>query len=123
MFIPMVISAFVLPKLKVGSMTEVWELPKHTFYFSRPVLRLIGSILVGTSLAAATLACLIGGIHLPETMVFLPTTIAFVYSANNRLRRHPMSEFAMSIPLPYPLGCPMRRTKLVWPIGARTTGN
>ena len=117
MFIPLIIFAMVLPKLKVGFMATSWQLPKNTFACSRPLLRLIGSCLVGNSIGTAILAGVVGGLYLPATAIMLPTTVAYIYSAHQRLQRHPMSEFAMPLQLPYPFGRPMRRSKLRWPIG------
>ena len=116
MLMPSIIFAIVLPKLKVGFMATAWQLPKNTFVFSRPLLRFAGSWMLGSSIATAILACVIGGPNLPILLVLLPTTISFLYSAGQRMRRHPMSEFAMPIPLPYPFVGSMRRTRHRWPI-------
>ena len=117
MLIPSIIFAMILPKLKVGFMATAWQLPKNTFVCSRPLLRLIGSWLVGNSIGTAILAGFVGGLHLPVIAISLPTTIAYLYSAHQRIQRHPMSEFAMPIPMPYPFSRPMRWTSLRSPFG------
>lgn len=113
--IPSTAFAFVLPHLKVGFMASVWQLPKNTFLLSRPLLRLIGSSLVGNLLGMIILAFLIGDLHLQGVVLLLPATIVYIYSAGRRLQKHPNSEFAMPM-LPYPFGGSMRQTKIRWPI-------
>ena len=117
MMIPSIVFAIALPRLKVGFMTTAWRLPYHTFMCSRPLLRLIGSSLVGNLAGTIALAFLVADIHLPILVLVAPTAIAFVYSACQRFQKHPNSEFAMPLPLPYPFGRRMRLAKNRLPVG------
>jgi hypothetical protein len=38
MLIPSLIFAYVLPKMRVGSISRYWHVPRHTYLLSRPLL-------------------------------------------------------------------------------------
>lgn len=112
MIVPSILYAVAFPHIKVGFMARVWHLPKQTYLVSRNLLRLVGSSLLGQLIGTAVLAVFIQGLFLEMLALLVPTSIAFVYSAGRRLRKHPNSEFALSFPLRRPLSRSRRRRKV-----------
>ena len=86
--IPSIVFAVLLPRLKVGFMATAWRLPKNTLVCSRPLLRLVGSGMVGKLIGNSLLSLLVVVPHLPAAAIILPTTIAFFFSAHQRLQKH-----------------------------------
>lgn len=93
--VPSIFFVAIVAHLKVGPMASVWRMPKHTFLFSRTLLRLIGSCLIGNLFATTLLSFSMGGFFIPILLFVLPVSTVFVYSTSKRFQRHPKTEFTM----------------------------
>ena len=108
--VPATIFAWFLPRMDAGPMQEVWRLPKNAFLLNRTLVRICGSTLIGMAISYSILAFSKGGMFVPLAVLNLFSAVAFNLSASKRMRRHPKSEFAMPLPLPYPFTS-MRKNK------------
>lgn len=82
---------------------DSWHVPRHTLLMPRWLVCLIGTQMIGISLATLTLA-IVSDIRYGLLWVMQTAgAIAFVVSANRRFARHPKTEFVMRSPFPFPL--------------------
>lgn len=95
MLIPSLIFAYVLPKLRVGSMSRYWHLPRHTYILSRPLLCLLGTSMTGTAIGTAAVGSVAGWATFAQGFLLSLNALVFLYSANERCQRPAASEFTM----------------------------
>ena len=60
MLIPSLVFAYALPKLRVGSMSRWWHVPRNTYVLSRPLLCFLGTSMTGTALGATVVGLVAG---------------------------------------------------------------
>ncbi len=109
MALPSAVFAFSLPHLTVGPMTSMWRVPRSTYLLSRPMLRLIGTAMIGSLIGIAILAPFSDATCWIILAGFAPSVVLHIVSATRRFRRHSISEFVTPSPFPYPLRRRMRR--------------
>ena len=95
MLIPSLIFAYALPKIRVGSMSRYWHVPRHTFVLSRPLLCLLGTSMTGTAIGTAAVGLIAGWGTFAHGFITSLNALVFLYSANQRCQRPAASEFTM----------------------------
>lgn len=84
-----------LPHASVWPMGKLFRVPSNTLLLPRPLVSLIGTQAIGTSLCALALCVATDARYGLLFILQALVAIAFVASAQRRFNRHPSSEFVM----------------------------
>jgi hypothetical protein len=81
---------------------NMWALPSQTLLMPRFLVCLIATMTIGAAIGGGVLGIVLDYRYLILGLGYMLFSAAFTYSALRRFLHHPLTEFVMPLPFPFP---------------------
>ncbi|MCH5375027.1 MAG: hypothetical protein JJ992_13710 [Planctomycetes bacterium] len=95
--------AYWLPIVRASFLGSMWHVPSQTFLLPRFLVCLIATSMIGVAIGSGLLGVWEDRRYLILGFGHMAAAVMFTISAARRFRHHPMAEFVMPSPFPFPL--------------------